>query len=579
MECTLWWQQVKNSFTKSIGKLFIGDAFAGTAWLINLQYAITAQHCIKNHTQNITLHFPDSDPITVIPIATDTHLDAALLQLSVPQVERSRLEIHKHSLANQSTWRAHGYPDIIRDRFGSGISITGTISNPSIQFDYSSVIQLLCSQSNNEVNLDDASLRGISGAPVMLGNNDHVIGIIRYAPLEFAERILIASPIDSIVKSFQEYLPQDLHITDPENEFEFSYFDDGIGTETENNSPPTKLKEFQKKIYTSFDDIGIEKFAHYKALSKQDKLAINTDILTNMMALNSSPSDLLELGHINTRFSNKQINNKSIQHNTDPWGMLHKKSAVYADHSVITIPPIRQYDDSRIATGLEFGADQSIDDRTINLLLQHRPLIELGKMSVVPELVKTIDQDYSENTIFNVADLSTTKVDLDDITIKNFYFRGGKMFKSAGTIVLNSPNSNGLTLDNIMEIIEAKHPDMYDYFQTHLKKLMYQINPEDDTHALKYALQSVDEGIQELDVKYQLAKGKQDQKSGSGILAIRLQSLSSNVMSFVNDAFSNSSLSSMVSFIPDTDPIPDEVRKSPFFIPWLIHHEGQPNVK
>lgn len=569
---------METDFNQSIGKLFIGETFAGTAWLINAEYAITAEHCIKSHTQNITLHFPDKDPITVTPTATDTYLDASLLQLKTPQIKQERLEIHKHIPTDQNTWKAHGYPNVIRERFNRGISITGTISNHNIQFDNSPALQLLCAQSNKEINLDNATLEGISGAPVMSGDNNHVIGIIRYAPLEFAERILIATPIKNIIERFQEYLPKDLHVTDTEKDgFEFSYFDDHLEESAKDQQSPIKLKDFQKKIYDRFDDIGIEKFAHYKALSKQDQLAITTDILRNMMALNGSPNELLELGHLNTRFSNKQLSHKHIQGNIDPWGVLHRKSAVYADHSVISISPIRQYDDPHIATGREFGADQFIDDRTINLLLQHRPLIELGKMSIVPELVKIIDHDFSENTVFNVSDLSTTKVDLDDVEIKNFYFRGGKMFNSAGTIVLNSPNSGGIELDNIMEIIEAKHPDMYEYFQTHLKKLMLQINPEDETRALKYTLQSVDEGIQELDAKYKQTKRKK--KTQSGGLAIRLQSASSHVASFVNDVFSNSSLSSMVSFIPSTDPIPDEIKNSPFFIPWLIHHEGQTNAK
>lgn len=570
-------------FTKSIAKLYIEGHFVGTAWLINLEFAITAAHCIEDkYTQkNITLKFYNQKELVVTFIAKDSALDAALIKINNPQTTYKRLEIGRRLFASTVTnWKAHGYPDVINDRFNAGITITGNVTNHKIQFDYGSVIQLFCSQSNEAINLEEANLRGISGAPVMMGDEQKVIGILRYAPLEFAEKILIATPIEDIVEAFQVHLPTDLHIFDTkeeqeafaklDNDFGFDLSFDDFDFEEDEKQKPIELKEFQKKIYSIFDDASITRFSDYNRLSTQEKLGINTDILGYMTALEGEPDSLLNLDHVNTRFGNRQVMSEAIQKRKDPWGTLHRKSAVYAAHAIISIAPIRQYNDPTAPN------DANITNRDITLLLQHRSLIELGKMSIVPEVVKTIDNNYTERTVFNIKKLETTQVDLNDITLRKKFFHSGKMLKPSGTIVLNSPHSGGLVLEDIMEIIEAKHPDMYDYFQTHIKNLMRDINPEDDTHSLKRALGAVDEGIQELDVKYETAK-RHYEKSASGILAIGLHSMSSQVATFVNDAFSNSKLSSMVSFIPNTAPIPDEVRNSPFFVPWLIHHKGKGN--
>lgn len=353
----------------------------------------------------------------------------------------------------------------------------------------------------------------------------------------------------------------------------FEFIDDD---EYEDEDETKKLNEFQKDIYDTFDDLGISSLSQYQALAEQERFVLNQEIMSKMIGLGGSPDQLLERAHFNTRFP-KNLLRKVTEKNQDPWNILHRKTAVYSDHSLICIEKITNPERLYARNSYSY---KNVDEKTINMLLQHRPLIELGKMTIVPELVRIEDQDSKQNkTLFNVAELDTIKVDLNDPVVKSFFLKEGKMLKREGTLVFNSPNSGGLPLDQIMEIIQVAHPQAYEYFQTHLKNTISSINPEDDTQRLTHALRAVDEGILELDAKYKSAKRKSSKNivmaAGSGALAVALYTAGIDVMSFISAAFAGSTLSSNVSFIPGSDPIPEEIRQSPFFIPWLIHHQSQ----
>ncbi len=361
-------------------------------------------------------------------------------------------------------------------------------------------------------------------------------------------------------------------------------FDGGFGIEEDDDGEgPKKLNEFQKDIYGTFDLLKIRSLSDYQTLAEPERLALNQEVLTKMIGLGGSPAQLLEMNHVNTRFP-KMLATEERQGNQKPWNILHRNTAVYSDHSLICIAPIRNTE--RESKRNLVLPDENINERTINMLLQHRSLIEIGKMSIVPEVVKTVGEDFEEQVFFNVQELETIKVDLDDPVIKRFFLTEGKLLKREGTLVFNSPNSGGLQLDNIMEIIQVVDPKAYEYFQTHLKNTLTSINPEDDTKGLRHALISVDVGIQELEAKYKSAKRQHENAkrkssqttvmaAGSGALAVVLYTAGIDIMSFITAAFAGSSLSSLISFIPGSAPIPDEIRQSPFFIPWLIHHQSQ----
>ncbi len=189
----------------SIAKLIINGELMGTAWLIDHQFAITAAHYFDNDVEGVTLSFPTVDLIAVALIEKDVQLDVALLKLEQTQNKLQPLKISKRpTSAQHNKWEAHGYPGVIIDRFNAGITIGGEVRNFWIQFKGVSTIQLLCNEGVNEIDFQAPNLGGMSGAPVIIQNN-RVVGMIRYAPPEFGEKILVATPVDVVAEKFPRY--------------------------------------------------------------------------------------------------------------------------------------------------------------------------------------------------------------------------------------------------------------------------------------------------------------------------------------------------------------------------------------
>jgi len=399
------------------------------------------------------------------------------------------------------------------------------------------------------------------------------------------EKASLQGAIEMAFVQYHEHVSKQHSVTPPEtnkkDDSGFSFltddeeWDEPKSDEEETNTK--KLKEFQKDIYKTFDELGIHSLSHYKTLDEHARIWLDREIINKMTGLGGSPNELLELNHVNTRFPKNLLKKEVRQTGQEPWDILHRKTAVYSDHSLICIPSIRMPADQQPNRAVE---NPTLDEKTINLLLQHRSLIEIGKMSIVPEVVKIVKLgDIKEKCSFNILHLDTVAVDLSDPVVKGFFLQSGKMFKREGTMVFKSPNGEGLPLDQIWDFID-RYPKEYEYFQTHLKNSMTSIHPEDDTQALRYALRAVDEGIQELEAKYQSAKRQSSRftlrAAGSGALAVVLYTAAGiDVASLVAAAFAGSSLSSLVSFIPGSETIPDDIRQSPFFIPWMIHHKSQ----
>jgi len=194
-------------YDKSIAKLLINNELIGTAWLIDHKFAITAAHCIDDGIKNVTLLFPAIDSIPATLIDKDAHLDVALLKLEQPQSNLKPFGISKRpdSAIQTDKWVAHGYPGVVSDRFDTGIGIGGEIRNFDIQFEGAPAIQLLCKEGVNEIDFKDSNLGGMSGAPVIIPEQgSRVVGIIRNAPPEFGERILVATPLDEVRKRFSD---------------------------------------------------------------------------------------------------------------------------------------------------------------------------------------------------------------------------------------------------------------------------------------------------------------------------------------------------------------------------------------
>src|SRR5215210_3867660 len=327
---------------------------------------------------------------------------------------------------------------------------------------------------------------------------------------------------------------------------------------------PKKLHSFQRDLYRFLGNLQIETLQDYARLGEEERSLVSREVLNRVIGLGTSPEDLLELRHMNARFPSKMLLRRpEIATSLDA---LHRQCALYADHSTVCLAPIKippSYGSSQ--------EDPVLEESSIALLLRHKDLIETGKMSVVPEMVQVIGDRY--RCLFDVRKLETVEVDLDDPVVRSVFLEKGKPFKQAGALVFKTQEGNGLRLPEILEV-EDRYRAEYEYFQRHLRETLLAVNPDDDPHALRRALQAVDEGIRELDGQYQaLRKRGKDRlltALAGGALAVVVYATGVDVSPFLASACAGASLSSLVTFIPDARQIEDEIRRSPFFVPWLV---------
>jgi WD40 repeat protein len=254
-----------NNLTNSIAKLFIcklviykdkngvkeckKKVLMGTAWLIDHQFAITAAHCINDSIKtvvqqfaitatnciddgikSVTLSFPTINSIQATLVHKDALLDVALLKLEQPQFNLQPLEISKRpDLAFQTNnWFAHGYPSMVSE-FNMGMSIGGSIENFKTNFNKAPAIQLFCKEGVNKIDFEYPYLGGMSGAPVIIQEqNNRVVGIIRYAPPEFGERILVATPVDAAVEKLAQHLPTSVQLYEYSTQQLFKRLETGV---------------------------------------------------------------------------------------------------------------------------------------------------------------------------------------------------------------------------------------------------------------------------------------------------------------------------------------------------------------
>jgi len=339
-----------------------------------------------------------------------------------------------------------------------------------------------------------------------------------------------------------------------------------VGTDEEIQEPKP-LQDFQRDIYVLFDDLGISAEEDYLRMNLEEKMIVSREIVRRMTGLGADPADLLDLMHVNMRFPSKDLlASPEILKSLDT---LHRKTALYSDHTVVCLPPL--------TLPRSFGPgsrEEVLRDESIPLLIQHRPLIQAGKMSVVPEsLIREDDQAC----LFNVRQLDTTKVDFSDISVRSMFLRAGKAMRRTGALVFESREGGSLRLEDILEI-EDRFKAEYSYFQTHMRSTLLSINPQDETTALKRALVEVESGIQQLNGLYEDYQRRSrlpvQAAPGSGTLTVALYADDPNVAQFIMAAFTGGQVGSVVRFVEDVKTLPDTIRRSPYFVPWLIQQGG-----
>jgi hypothetical protein len=333
------------------------------------------------------------------------------------------------------------------------------------------------------------------------------------------------------------------------------------------------LRTLQKDLYSLLDSIRLRTIDDYRRLNAQERLAVETEVVQRMAGLGGHPGSLLDFDHVNARFAaTPLLEDSKIVQGLDE---LHRKAAIYSDHSIVWLPNTWDIQDGVTSMRLP---DNWPDESTILLLLQHRPLIETGRMSIVPRQVYQ-QAGIRKRRIFSVEDLDTVEVNLRDKWARRSFSTEGRAFDSAGIIVFETPSGGRLPLAEVLEV-EERYGKEYEHFQTHFREIFDRLSPEErdnDTKTLQRALKEVDEGIQALEAAYDKILRRQKEVAcgiPSGALAIVVYDLGAAAESFLTDAFAGSALSPCVRFIPKLDAIPNEIRSSAFFIPWLLLRKG-----
>jgi len=185
----------------------------GTAFAVSDGIGLTAFHCIGNRKTGevtyplVVLEFPEGDPIAASVADYDHVSDFAVLKFEVPppaSLRRFRLAIDAPAHA---PFRCAGYAIV------DGVDVTLTngviVSTTSSILGGVPAIQLDCEQAKAGM-----SLNGMSGGPVLVGNPEAVVGLVRWNPERYnwdesliaVGGMVFACPIRSIVERCTELM-------------------------------------------------------------------------------------------------------------------------------------------------------------------------------------------------------------------------------------------------------------------------------------------------------------------------------------------------------------------------------------
>jgi tetratricopeptide (TPR) repeat protein len=168
-----------------VARLWSDGEPSGTAFFLGEQHALTAFHCVGRDREItvpvVTLSFRGMPAVTALVLDWDCDLDIALLWIRDSRpVNVERVQLERRIRRTGEPFCAEGFPeevDRIRGKYNeSPTPVRGTISSfPSVVSHGGELIQLFCQESASGQGL---SLRGMSGSPVLVGDDDRCIGVM-----------------------------------------------------------------------------------------------------------------------------------------------------------------------------------------------------------------------------------------------------------------------------------------------------------------------------------------------------------------------------------------------------------------
>lgn len=316
-------------------------------------------------------------------------------------------------------------------------------------------------------------------------------------------------------------------------------------------SRPKLLKSLQKQLYVLLDDFRLEP-GELERVSSEVRHEVERRIAENLTQLGTSPQDLLELGHLNLRFPHRAIVNRpELQGGLDE---LHRKSAIYSSHALIQLEAVTLEKDRQSTEMAKTG----FLAKMIDLLRKNRLLVENGRMSLVPSRIQQMGRGLE--TLFMLDHLRPVQV-LEDPWSSGHFSRPSAAF----TITYSD---RLLPTEALLELTE-KFSGEFARFQQSFRHILDRRWQDDDARSLQRALETVEEQVKELDARYRAyASSETPVKPASGALTVFVDPEQTACFA---DAIRG--LSRHFQFFPKLEALPDEIRRSPFFIPWLVHRE------
>lgn len=244
---------------------------AGTAFLINERYALTAYH-VLDKIDNIILYFESElEPIKAVYIDDETHeykkKDLALLELSTIVSRDRYLNFLKRKLQPKEIWTSRGYP-----------KTKGTRGNNFLGRDH--IIQQHLDELKNgkyDIELEHSekldSYEGVSGAPLII--NKLIAGVINS---ELIEQTTSKELMAISTMHFCELLHKYGVIT-IEDDTSDSIVEDSAGTLRWGETSPTEKRNLAEKIRSvcaSIKNYRINKYAR-EASDAKVELSYHSD--------------------------------------------------------------------------------------------------------------------------------------------------------------------------------------------------------------------------------------------------------------------------------------------------------------
>ena len=188
-----------------VARIIYNGTTHGTAFFLGDRFALTACHCLADQGLArvthpvVRLEFPNMDAVTAVAVDWDVDIDAAVLWIrDHVEINTRKVSLNGDKIANDTGFHALGYPaqvDDYRGSRGKPTTVAGSIAFFPDANSPKDRIQLSCREASAGTPL---LLAGLSGAPVLIGEEEECIGIMSSNLSDSPERPAIGGICEAV---------------------------------------------------------------------------------------------------------------------------------------------------------------------------------------------------------------------------------------------------------------------------------------------------------------------------------------------------------------------------------------------